>query len=70
MTNRYYKIIFTHDKPRFPWTIDEHLGHATVAVHGHFRCPHQAIAEASRLPSRLPVVAPEGVQMTRLWSGR
>lgn len=70
MPNKYYKIVFTHDNPRTPWAIDEHVGHATVAVHGYYLRAEDAIKQAERLPVSMPVVLPEGVRLTRSWSGQ
>lgn len=70
MTNKYYKIVFTHDHPRTPWAIDEHDGHATVATHGYYPRAEQAIMQAKRLPVAMLVILPEGVKLTRLWSGQ
>lgn len=70
MPNRYYQIVFTHDYPRTPWAIDEHVGHATVAVHGYCLSVEDAIMQAKRLPVAMPVIVPEGVRLTRSWSGQ
>lgn len=70
MNYRYYQIVFTHEYPRAPWAIDEHVGHATVAVHGYYPHAEQAIMQAKRLPVSMPVIVPEGVKLTRLWSGQ
>lgn len=70
MPNKYYQIVFTHDRPSTPWTIDEHHGHATVATHGYYPRAEDAIMQARQLPVAMPVIAPEGVKLTRLWSGQ
>lgn len=70
MPNKYYKIVFTHDYPYTPWAIDEHVGHATVAVHGYYPRAEDAIKQAKRLPVAMPVLVAEGVKLTRLWSGQ
>ena len=70
MPNKYYKIVFTHEYPCTPWAIDEHVGRATIAVHGYYPRAEQAIMQAKRLPVAMPGIVPEGVKMTRSWSGQ
>ena len=70
MTNKYYKIVFTHDHPRTPWVVAEYAGHAQVNTHGYYPRAEQAIMQAKRLPVAMPVIVPEGVKLTRLWSGQ